>query len=179
MDRRDETAWLIVELTPQGERVAEEGLLEEILRDYGDLSPKHPIFIPYLTYTYGGSRSLFSVMEGYAFLGAGLSEYSRRDLTNTPYIKRFLSRQTDDHFRPLDTISDSAVQDLKKRLGELIGVELEEGMKVRVCEGSFIGLQGVIVGVSGESATVLVELRSLRALRKMPRFMLRPQDDNE
>lgn len=179
MDRRDETAWLIVELTPQGERVAEEGLLEEIVRDYGDLPSHHPVFVPYLTYTYGGSRSLFSVMEGYAFLGAGIDDHSRRDLVNTPYIKRFLSRQSRDHLNPLDTISDQAVQDLKKRLGELVGVEMKEGMKVRVCEGSFIGLQGVIVGISGEFATVLVELRSLRALRKMPRFMLRPQDDNE
>jgi len=179
MDRRDETAWLIVELTPQGERVAEEGLLEEIMRDYGDLDSTHPVFVPYLTYTYGGNRSLFSVMEGYAFIGAGIEDYARRDLTNTPYIKRFLSRHTRDHLQPLDTISDEAVEDLKKRLGELVGVEMKEGMKVRVCEGSFIGLQGVVVGVGGESATVLVELRSLRALRKMPRFMLRPQDDNE
>ena len=179
MDQRDETAWLIVELTHQGERMAEEGLLEEILRDYGDLSSLHPVFIPYLTYTYGGNRTLFSVMEGYAFIGAGVDHSSRRDLINTPYVKRFLSRQTRDHLQPLDTISHTDVENLKKRLGELVGVEMKEGMKVRVCEGSFIGLQGVIVGVGGESATVLVELRSLRALRKMPRFMLRPQDDNE
>ena len=179
MDQRDETAWLILELTAQGERVAEEGLLEEILRDYGDLSGAHPVFVPYLSYTYGGSRSLFSVMEGYAFIGAGISDYGRRDLINTPYVKKFLSRHTDDHLQPLDTISSSAIQDLKKRLGELVGVEIADGMKVRVCEGSFIGLQGVVVGLSGEFATVLVELRSLRALRKMPRFMLRPVGEDE
>ena len=178
MDVRDEITWAVLELTPHGERIAEAGMLEEILRDYADIPGDHPVFVPYLTITYSGTTSLFSVMEGYAFVASGLPDQSYRGLIYTPYVKQILSRGGQGHSWVLDTVPDSSVRELRQRLNELVSVEIQEGMKVKVIEGSYSGLEGKVISVGPKHAMVFVELRSLRALKKMPRFILRPSDDS-
>jgi len=177
MDVRDEITWAVLELSPHGERVAEAGLLEEILRDYSDMPEGHPVFVPYLTLTYSGTQSLFSVMEGYAFVGSGLPDHSYRGLLNTPYVRGLLSRGGNGQSWVLDTVPDASVRELRQRLNELVAVEIQVDMKVTVIEGSYSGLEGKVVSVGPKHAMVLVELRSLRALKKMPRFILRPWEE--
>ena len=178
MDVRDQTTWVVLELSHHGERAAEEGILEEVLRDHADLDHDHPVFIPYLTYTYQGKRTLLSVMEGYVFLASGFDDLSRAQLSRSPYIKKILTRGTKPH-APCETVPQSSVDSLRHRLRELMAVEIQQGMSVSIVDGPLSGIKGNVVGVSGRHATVLVEMRSIRAIQYLPCFLLRPVSDED
>lgn len=168
----------MVELSYHGEKAAEEGDLARLLRDHGSLESDHPIFVPYLSYTYKGVRSLLSVMEGYAFLASGFDDSSRAGLLRSPYIKKFLTRGSS-LYAPYETVPQASVDALRQNLSDLMAVEIGEGMQVVVIDGPLTGIKGEVVGVSGERATLLVEMRSIHALRHLPCFLLRPLDNDE
>lgn len=178
MDARDEVTWLVVELTPQGESAAEDGTLESLLRDHGDLSPSHPIFIPCLSYEHRGRRSVLSVMEGYAFIASGLDGHSISLLSSSPYVQCVMSRGSGIR-KVHETVPDASVQELRMRLNEMVGVEIREGMQVRVNDGPLAGLIGKVVELDGDQASVLVEMRSLNAVKDFPRFLLCPVGDGD
>lgn len=178
MDERDQVTWVVLELSHHGERAAEEGILEEILRDHADLEHDHPVFIPYLTYTYREKKTLLSVMEGYAFIASGFDNSSRSDLLRSPYIKKILTRGTNP-YAACETVSQASVDGLQSRLRELVAVEIQEGMGVRIVDGPLSGIRGNVVGVSDKHATLLVEMRSIRAIQYLPCFLLRPLSDED
>lgn len=178
MDVRDETTWLIIELTSQGERAAEEGFLESVFRDSGSLDPHHPVFIPCLSYEHRGRRSVLSVMEGYAFIGSGVGGDSITRLTNSPYVRNILSRGKGIR-RVFETIPDNAVKDLRVKLNKMIGTELDEGMVVRVNDGPLLGVTGKIMLIYEDKASVLVSMRSINVVKDFPRFLLWPHGEGD
>lgn len=178
MDARDEMTWLVVELTPQGESAAEEGLLESLLRKQADLSPDHPIFVPCVSYEHRGTRTLLSVMEGYAFIGSGAEDRSLGLLSVSPYVMRLMSRGRGIR-RVYETIPDASVRDLRAKLNEMVGTEVVEGMFVQVIDGPLAGIVGKVVEIDGDQASVLVEMRSIFAVKDFPRFLLRPVNEDE
>lgn len=178
MDERDQVTWVVLELSHHGERAAEEGILAEILRDHADLDHDHPVFVPYLTYTHQGKTTLLSVMEGYVFLASGFDDQSRSDLSRSPYITKILCRGSDPH-AACETVSQASVDQLRQRMRELVAVEIQEGMEVRIVDGTLSGIRGSVVGVSGGHATLLVQMRSIQAIQYLPCFLLRPVSDED
>lgn len=173
MDERDETTWLIVELTPQGERAAEDGSLESLLRSGARVSRTHPVFVPVVSYGHNGRRSVLSVMEGYAFIGSDLDGDCISRLIDTFYVQGVLSRGSGIR-KVFDTLPDSSIRDLRVKLNEMIAVDLEEGMAVRVNGGGFLGVTGTIMLLYGDEASVLVSMRSINVVKSFPRFLLSP-----
>ena len=178
MDARDEMTWLVLELTSQGERAAEEGVLESLIRDQASLTLDHPIFIPCVSYEHRGRRSILSVMEGYAFIASGAENHSLDSLLVSPYVRRVMSRGRGIR-KVYETIPDAAVRDLRLKLNEMVGTEVEEGMHVQVVDGPLAGITGKVVEIDGEQASVLVEMRSIFAVKDFPRFLLCPVGDDE
>jgi hypothetical protein len=178
VDARDETTWLVLELTPQGESAATDGLLEGLLRDHGGLPPEHPVFIPLVVCVHKGVRSVLSVMEGYAFVASGVDDSFFRRLRPSPYVRRIMSRGTGIR-KIAETISDTDISILRKNLNMMVGAEISEGMKVRVIDGPLVGITGKVVELHGEKAFVHVAMRSLYAIRYFPRFFLHPVNDDE
>jgi hypothetical protein len=52
-------------------------------------------------------------------------------------------------------------------------------MEVQVTEGPYTGIFGSVVGIESDHALVLIEMRSLRVIKRLPRFLLRPRGDDE
>ena len=176
MDARDEITWLVLELTSQGEILAEEGALEANLRRQTRLVADHPVFIPCIVYSHQGRQSVLSVMEGYAFVGSDVESSFYPLIRSNPNIRRTLSRGSG--IRTVaETVPDASVRELRRRLNAMVGDEISEGMNVRVIDGSLIGIVGQVVAVDGNQASVLVEMRSLHAIRDFPRFYLCPVTD--
>ena len=175
-DDRDERPWVVFELTYAGEGLAAEGLLEEHLRNY--FSKDTQIFVPYLTYTYGGQTSVFNAMEGYCFVESGVEEDTLyiRAASESPFLKKVFSSGGYRSYPALLTVPDSNVQELQKRLDDMIAVEIEDGMEVEVRKGISQGLAGTVLSLSEDTAHVLITLRTLRTIRAFPRFALLPKD---
>jgi hypothetical protein len=177
-DNRDETTWVVFELTAAGERLAAEGLLEDYLRDVLGCDDKHPIFIPCLCFQYGSRTSVFNVMEGYSFVASGLDDRVYLSAPHeSPYLRSVLSSEMGRR-TALMTVPDSNVVELRDRLAQMVAVEIEEGMKVEIVRGNYRGLEGKVVALTEEMAHVLIELRTLRTIRTIPRFALLPRGDD-
>jgi transcription antitermination factor NusG len=178
VDERDQVTWVVLELSHHGERAAEEGILTDVLRDHANLDFDHPVFVPYLTYTHQEKRTLLSVMEGYVFIGSAFDDDSRAHLTRSPYIKKILTRGTN-LYAPCETVSQASVDNLRQRLRDLVAVEIQEGMEVRIVDGVLSGIKGAVLGVAEGHATLLVQMRSIHAIQYLPCFLLRPVSDDD
>jgi transcription antitermination factor NusG len=172
-DVRDEKTWLVFELTHLGEKTAVTGELEKHLKDlFGAKSEQ--VFIPYKVCICDGRKTLLNVMEGYCFLEYLLDS---RDyilgVRNSPYLKAVLHTKSSVSYS-LHTIPDSHIRELHEKLSQMASSSLAVGDKVVILRGAFEGLDGVILSMEKDSACVHIRLRSLEAVRVLPKFFLSP-----
>ena len=166
-DARDEDTWVVLELSPLGEREASQGLLEPHLEKFLDDVES---FIPYVVHTYNHKQVLFNVMEGYCFVKAGLGENVYRSMAfNSPYLRQALGSASS-----LNTVPQSVIEDLRFKLAEMMASEVTSGLRVRITKGVCTGLVGVVVCVDDNVAQVHVSLRSLETIRHVPAYALVP-----
>ena len=165
-DSRDKTTWLAVELTSLGERSAEKGDLEVLLREAWGLDADHPLFIPCIRI--GGA--ILNGMEGYVFVGSDLPPIRN---TQTPYTKRVLTGSRGS----FATIPNDKILEIRQSLQELLASEYKEGDAVSFRVGLYKGLSGKIVEISSGDACVLIQLRSLRVLTSASLFSLGPASE--
>lgn len=178
-DNRDEGTWVVFELSASGERLAADGNLENYLRETLSLPQDHEVFIPYTSFVYGTRSSVFNVMEGYCFVASGLDDCVYLNATHdSQYLRSVLTSQMSGGI-VLMTVPESSVKELRDRLGQMIAVEIEVGMLVEIVRGQYRGLTAKVVSLDDEMAHVLIELRTLRTIRTIPRFALLPCGDED
>lgn len=170
MDRRDETTWVTIVLSPLGEQKVEEGTLERSLRQDLDVEENYPIFIPAITFMKGRRGVTIHLLQGYAFVAAGLPEVRYFALEQRPYVEQIIS--TRGRMRTIAVIPDSNIRDLRRQLQEQVASDIKEGEHVIVTEGPYRKLDGVVTGIDGTSAYVFIRLRSLQAVATVPRIFL-------
>jgi len=180
VDRRDGTSWVVVELTRAGELRFEEGTLEEPLRDTLGVDKDYPIFIPAMVYVRNGSRVLLQLMEGYIFISTGLPETQFISLEReSPYVKRVLRTMGANRLPVLSVITDAEVDLMRQQLREQVSSDIVEDMPVRITQGTYAKLDGVVVGLEGDDAYVYIELRSFKVIRTIPRMFLEPLEEGD
>ncbi len=178
-DFRDELTWVVLELTRLGEQKAEEGCLPGLLQNALKVGSDHSVFVPCVVYERDGARIVLNMMEGYVFIAAGLSESSYLALEHEcPYIRQVLCHRQRGGVPVLSTIPDSNLDEIRGGLRKMIAVEIETGMQVEVVDGPYAGLSGNVVQLEGDNAHVYMEMRSLKAIRSIPRTVLRPKTAN-
>ena len=117
-------------------------------------------------------------MEGYFFIESGLDENIYFSLATKSYIEFVMhTRNAKGNF--LQTIRDQDVDNLKKSLREQITTDLELGMLVEIENGIYKGLEGEVVGFTEDKqeAFVYIKLRTLRAIRAIPTYILSIQEE--
>lgn len=180
MDRRDEITWIALELSRAGEIKVEDGVLEETLRADLDVDEHFPIFIPAVTYIKGRRKFTVQLMEGYAFVSSGLPETSYFELEKKPYINQVMSSKMGPYqMRVLSTIPNKKIKELRSQFRELVSADIEINDKVRVLEGPYKMMEGVVLGKKDDDAFVKFELRSLKTIATIPLVFLETDDNNE
>lgn len=177
MDQRDKPTWVVVELTRSGEQLAEDGNLDQALREaLGE--PTHPVFVPSMVYVRGGRRTAIHLMEGYAFVGSGLAETRYFALEHDcPHVRQVLSFGGDGgHLRTLQTLPDSNIEDMRQQLRQHVATDIEVGMAVVITEGTYSNINAEVLGFEGEDAVVCIdELRSIQIITRVPKVFLDPE----
>jgi transcription antitermination factor NusG len=173
VDKRDDIAWVVVELSYLGETKVSEGTLLSLLHKESKLSLSHPVFIPSITYSKSGEVVTFHLMEGYIFIATGLPEPFYFGLEQSPYVERVITTERSPS-RFLNTVQNRYIEDLRKKLREMVSTDLEEGMDVKILDGTYAKLQGKVVGLLDEVASVFLELRSAHFIVSIPRAFLEP-----
>jgi len=176
-DRRDDTSWVVVELTRSGELRAEEGTLDRYLQE-GLQTPGHKVFIPATTYVRNGKRITIHLMEGYAFVASGLPETLYFALErDCIHVKKVLCTPGPGGIPVLSVLSDTDVQEMKTQLRTVISEDINAGMRVMITQGTYAKLDGEVLEVGEEDAQVLIELRSFKVIRSIPRVFLEPMTE--
>jgi len=172
VDKRDSISWVVAELTFLGESRVSDGSLIDFLQKESRLPQNHPVFIPSITYSKSGEVVTFHLMEGYIFIALGLPDTFYFGLEQSPYIERIIT--IDSPFRSLNTVQDCYIEDLRLKLRELVSTDLEEGMQVKILDGTYAKLQGQVVGLLEGAASVFLELRSAHFIVSIPKAFLEP-----
>lgn len=177
MDQRDTPTWVAIELSRLGEEKVQEGSLEQLLRADLRVGDDLQIFIPAATYPRGSRRVTVLLMEGYAFVAAGLPEVRYFELERKPYVVKVMSAPSGgNRIRTLHTVPNKTVEDLRQQLRKMITSDMPLGTQVRVLDGTYKNLEGVVQGSDEENAFVEIRLRSLEMVATIPRVLLEVQD---
>lgn len=174
---KDGKTWVVFVLNEYGEALAEKGELEKKVAK--KIKGKE-IFTPYSRITFKGRTTKLNVMEGYFFIESGLDEREYFDLVQEPYIESVLHSSSKRGLN-LQTIRNSDIEKLKQSLQEMISSDLDLGMKVIVNSGTYKGVGGEVVGFTKDKKTafVYIELRTLRAIRAIPTYILDIKEEGE
>ncbi len=172
-DVRDEKTWLVFELTHFGEKTAVTGELEKHLKDLFGVRSEQ-IFIPYKLCFCDGKKTLLNVMEGYCFVEYQLDPREYISATkDSLYLKSVLHSKSGYNYT-LHTIPNLQLEGLREKLNLVASNSIAVGDRVMVLKGTFEGLEGEVISLNEDTACVLIKLRSLEAVRVLPKFMLSP-----
>ncbi len=172
-DVRDEKTWLVFELTYLGEKTAVTGELENHLKDLFGLKSDQ-VFIPYKICVCDGKKTLLNLMEGYCFVEYALDP---RDyiigVKNSAYLKNILHSKVGYSYS-LHTIPNSHIEELKEKLNDMASSSLAVGDRVVVLRGIYEGVEGEVLSLQEETACIIIRMRSLQAVRVLPKYVLSP-----
>ena len=156
-------------MSKAGELKAIEGKLTSSLRKLLGVDEKFQIFVPYASYTKGGRTVSVRLIEGYAFVATGLSEVQYFRLERSPFVSKVFSVRGPGGIRALKTIPNREIEGMRESLANSLSSDLELGAKVRITDGTYRDLEGVVVDLYDQRVAVKVSFRSLISLAVLPR----------
>jgi transcription antitermination factor NusG len=174
VDQRDEQSWIIVELNRQGELKVEDGTLASTLRRDLSVDDDFPVFVPSITYKKAGRQITVHLMEGYCFVGNGLTDVEYYALERKNYVESVMSVRTGPHrMRTLSVVPNREVKRLQNQLQKQLAADILEGDWVKVVRGKLKGLEGRVLELpTDRHAYVHFALRSLHRVTPVPRVFL-------
>lgn len=174
-DDRDDTTWVVVELTRAGEQKVEEGCAPEILRTLLQVEDDYPVFIPAVVYKVGGETTVLNLMQGYAFVQSGLPEtqYFRLERDN-PYVRKVLTSRSTSGLRVLNTIPNRNIIELRRQMAEHVASDIYDDAHIVVQTGLLMNMEGQVLTTHDESAFVIFKLRSIDIIAAIPKAFLCP-----
>lgn len=178
-DQRDAQTWVVLEITHQGEMKIEEGCLEQTLRRALDVPDTFPVFVPSCSYTTGTRTVTVHLMEGYAFVGAGLQDSKYYALERGPYVHQVLATRSGYGMRTLNTLSNDKIAELKLQLKKHATVDISDKSYVKIVDGPYTNLSGHVLCVSNDHADVHIVLRSLDLIIRLPKVCLMLDDGSD
>lgn len=178
-DVRDQTTWVVLELTKLGEQKVVEGVMDSLLREMLQIGKDHPIFIPSAPRMRRGESPPVCIMDGYAFVASGLSDMSYYRLEGTSYVRNVLTGRSPTGMRTLNVVPDATVQKMKDQLSQQVLAEVQEGAAVIVSGGTFNNLKGTVISDLQNDVFVLIELRSIHVITMVPKNRIRPVTEED
>jgi hypothetical protein len=166
----EETKWIALELSSQGERLASEGNLKKLLVSIGGIGDEDSIFVPYTSVRRDGESVILNVMEGYIFLDSSVDSGSIDKILRSHYISRTVSFVRGAY----GTVPNHSVESLKLKLSEMVSSSFTEGETVRVNGGPMCGITGTLVSRGKNSSCVKIVMRSIEAIRSFSNYLLEP-----
>lgn len=153
--------WVTLELSRMGERE----LPEELTRMLKAMCPDTDleVFIPAVSFYRRDHAVTVCVLEGYAFVRAGLPASFYFDFESSPFISRVLSRD-ERKGRFLQYVPDEDIVQLKHKLAIQSVREIKIGDRVEISDGAYRNLSGVVEGMSPDKTKAYITVEGLVSL---------------
>jgi len=167
---------VILELSRSGEQKSEDGSLAHAIRRQLR-SEDVEVFVPAATYKKGGRTVTIHLMEGYAFVSAGLNETEYFSLEHKPDVKSVMSSASPSGIRVPHTLPQHEIQRMQDQLRTLIIGDVAIGACVSITDGTYRGLEGRVLDLEKDYAILKIEMRSLAVITKIPQVFLEVEAD--
>ena len=134
-------SWVILELSSRGEEEARSGRLTSILKDISGFSSSD-IYVPVVII---GTGEPLVLLEGYCFIRTGYPSDKYWDLAYGEFVRSVIS-DVDPSTKMISkgTITDQELRSMLKQTDQL-GGRYEVGTNVKIKQGYFKGLEGLII----------------------------------
>lgn len=169
----DPTEWIVVELTPYGEKETPDSIFRALVKSLG----KCEVYVPAIETQVGDDKaSLHHLMPGYAFVRKGRSDRDYRRLEGTRFFQSVLRKGGQ-----YATVNASYIEELKEKLQTEVHQGIGIGDIVLICSGPYRNLEATviteIIGDQGDQAVqVHIELRSKQSIVTLSRKSLKIVD---
>ncbi len=161
-----------------GELKAIDGKLSQGLRRDLGVEDGFPVFIPYATYTKGGRTVSVRLIEGYAFVASGLPETRYFALERHSLVAKVFSISGPRGLRVLQTIPDTKITEMRRKLQEILCSDIEIGSLVRIIGGNYSHMEGRVVDVFDDRVAIRIALRSIDTITIVPRSLVEVDGDH-
>lgn len=153
--------WVTLELSRSGERERPEDLRKLIFAATDDEDVE--FFVPAISFVRRDNAVTICVLEGYAFVRAGLPASFYFDLETSPYVARVLSLD-EKKGRYLQYVPNSDIEVLKLKLSQQSIREIQISDVVFIADGAYKNLTGTVDGMSPDKTTAYITIEGLVSL---------------
>lgn len=169
--------WVILELSNQGEKE----LPEDLKRSLEKMASKEvEIFVPSRSFYRRENAKTICVLEGYIFMRAGYSPGFYFEFENSPFIAKVLAEERTKG-RYLQYLDDDNIQQLRAKLDVVSIREVELEDRVKIIEGVYSDMEGVVKWMDDEKTEAAIEILGLKSLNTyvtVPvQFLIKTSDD--
>jgi transcription antitermination factor NusG len=176
-DDLDSKKWVIVQLTPTGERETRIPVLKRSVHKL--LKQELDVFVPAISQQVREDSQTIAFMEGYVFVEyePGISYLKLQETTFFSVV--LCNSQRGDGLPQYSLLDDSQLDPLRKGMDDLKYGDFQVGDKVRVAKGSYKNLIGRVTLVldDGKNVQVSADLRSKHLLMEFPTIYLARVDE--
>lgn len=163
------TDWIVVQLTPYGEKEAPAAIHRAATKILG----RCEVYVPAQETQVGEDKTLHYLMPGYAFVRKERADRDYRRLEGTRLFQSLLRTG-----KGLATVSSSDIDDFKEKLRAQVNQGIGEGDIVLICSGPYKNIEATVILELPEerSVQVHIELRSKQSIITLPRSALKIVD---
>ena len=161
--------WIVVELTPHGEKEAPAAILRAASKILG----RCEVYVPAWETKIGEDKTIHYLMPGYAFVRKERADRDYRRLEGTRLFQSLLRTG-----KNLATVASAYIEELKEKLRAEVNQGIGEGDVVLICSGPYKNIEATVITEIPEERTVQVhiELRSKQSIVTLPRSALKIVD---
>lgn len=146
-----ESKWIIIELSELGESASHLELQNALTEMLGD---DIEFFIPTYYERVGSYVSQNTIIEGYVFVMDGRdTRVKLANLHEYRYFRCVLGSGNKVH-----TVGSRVVGNIKRKLKKSLSKKLNIGVKVRILDGTFSGLEGEVIGLEDNGRRIIVHI---------------------
>lgn len=161
--------WVVVELTPRGEKEPPDAVRQAARRLLG----KADVYIPAVETRIGDDTSIHYLINGYAFIKKERPDRDYLRLEETRLFQSVLRKG-----RGVAVVDSSYIEAMKEKARAEINQGIGVGDTVLICSGPYKAIEAsVITEIPEERAVqVFIELRSKQSIVTLPRSVLKVVD---
>jgi 5'-3' exonuclease/transcription antitermination factor NusG len=161
--------WIVVELTPSGEKETPAVVFAAASKILG----KCDVYLPAIETQVGEDKDVHYLMPGYAFVRRERTDRDYRRLEETRLFQSVLRRGGQ-----IATVTGSYIEDLKEKLRAEVNQDIGVGDSVLICSGPYKNIEATVITeiLEDRKVQVHIELRSKQSIVTLPRSALKVVD---
>lgn len=168
-------SWVILELTPKGEKESPQAIQRTITKVLRGAE----VYVPAVETLIGEDRSIHYLMHGYAFVRKDRPDGDYFRLEGGKIVQSVLTTPGSTlHNKKVATVDQAYIEEMREQIRAEVNQGIGVGDIVQICSGPYRNIEASVITEIPETkqVQVFVQLRSKEAILTLPRSVLKILD---